>query len=156
MKDQEVLTMSSDLFDVLKRRRACRRFLAKPVPADVLDKIAYAAHRAPTGGNIPYRFVIVVRDPEKKSALSRAARNQKSVAEADTVIVAIGQVIAADLAGRFKRTQKGFISVDKGFRTSVPGVFAGGDAVSGEGTIVQSVAHGKDAAHAIDKYLRER
>jgi NADPH-dependent glutamate synthase beta subunit-like oxidoreductase len=32
-------------------------------------------------------------------------------------------------------------------------VFAGGDAISGEGTIVQSVAHGKRAAHAINKIL---
>jgi glutamate synthase (NADPH/NADH) small chain len=39
--------------------------------------------------------------------------------------------------------------------TSVPGVFAGGDACSdGGATIVKAVAEGRRAAHAIDAYLR--
>jgi len=33
------------------------------VPDEILDKLASAAHKAPTGGNAPYRFVIVVKDP---------------------------------------------------------------------------------------------
>jgi nitroreductase len=60
---------SADLFEVLKKRRACRHFEAKPIPDDVLDKLVYAAHRAPTGGNTPYRFVIVVKDPLKLKML---------------------------------------------------------------------------------------
>jgi len=59
------LSTSTDLFEVLKKRRACRIFLPKPIPAEVLDKVVYAAHRAPTGGNIPYRFVIVVKEPDQ-------------------------------------------------------------------------------------------
>jgi glutamate synthase (NADPH/NADH) small chain len=38
----------------------------------------------------------------------------------------------------------------------MPGVFAGGDMIEGEGTIVQSVAHGKYAARAIHEYLTAR
>jgi NADPH-dependent glutamate synthase beta subunit-like oxidoreductase len=72
---------------------------------------------------------------------------------AETVIVAVGQVIAADLAGEFALTAKGYIRVNDRFHTSVRGVFAGGDAIAGEGTIVQSVAHGKQAAHAIREFL---
>ncbi|HYB03955.1 MAG TPA: nitroreductase family protein [Nitrososphaerales archaeon] len=54
----------SDLFLALKRRHACRSFdPSKAVPEDVLQKLVYAAHRAPTGGGAPYRFLIVVRDP---------------------------------------------------------------------------------------------
>jgi nitroreductase len=67
------LSTSTDLFDVLKRRRACRIFLPKPIPAEVLDKLVYAAHRAPTGGNIPYRFVIVVNDPDQLKMLKAVA-----------------------------------------------------------------------------------
>ncbi|MBX2991902.1 MAG: FAD-dependent oxidoreductase [Bacteroidetes bacterium] len=73
--------------------------------------------------------------------------------EADCIIIAIGQVIQADFVSLFERTPQGFIRVDEGFRTSLDGVFAGGDAIQGEGTIVQSVAHGKTAAHAIHDYL---
>jgi len=51
------------LFDLLRRRHACRQFEPRPVPESALEKLAYAAHRAPTAGNAPYRFVIVVKDP---------------------------------------------------------------------------------------------
>jgi nitroreductase len=67
------LPENTDLFHVLKRRRACRAFLPKPIPTEVLDKVVYAAHRAPTGGNIPYRFIIVVKDPEQLDMLKAAA-----------------------------------------------------------------------------------
>jgi NADPH-dependent glutamate synthase beta subunit-like oxidoreductase len=72
---------------------------------------------------------------------------------ADTVVIAIGQVIGADIISHFTLNKKGFIAVDKKFQTSVPGIFAGGDAISGEGTIVQSVAHGKQAAWAMHEYM---
>ncbi len=51
------------LFDLLRKRHACRHFDPRPVPDEVLEKLVYAAHRAPTAGNAPYRFVIVVKDP---------------------------------------------------------------------------------------------
>lgn len=75
------------------------------------------------------------------------------ILEADTIIIAIGQLIGADVVKRFERTDKGFIAVGNNYQTSLPGVFAGGDAISGEGTIVQSVAHGKEAAHSIHQLL---
>jgi nitroreductase len=64
---ERTTTQSEDeeraLFKVLKRRRACRNFEPKQIPDEILQKLAYAAHRAPTGGNAPYRFVVVVKDP---------------------------------------------------------------------------------------------
>jgi nitroreductase len=55
---------SRALFDVLDKRHACRHFEPRPVPDEILDKLAHAAHRAPTAGNAPYRFVIIMRDPK--------------------------------------------------------------------------------------------
>jgi len=52
------------LFEVLRKRHACRSFEPKPVPHDLLNKIVYAAHRAPTAGNAAYRFIVVVKDPQ--------------------------------------------------------------------------------------------
>jgi glutamate synthase (NADPH/NADH) small chain len=75
------------------------------------------------------------------------------VIAADTVVIAIGQEIRSDSFAQMKRSPKGFIVVDEKFQTSERGVFAGGDAINGEGTIVLSVAHGKQAAHAIHQYL---
>ena len=75
------------------------------------------------------------------------------VLPADTVIVAVGQRVKSEWAARFARTENGFLKVNERFETSMPGVFAGGDLIVGEGTVVQSVAHGKHAAHAIHQYL---
>jgi NADH-quinone oxidoreductase subunit F len=38
--------------------------------------------------------------------------------------------------------------------TNVPGVFAGGDFVSGPGMVIEAIAAGRRGAIAIDKYLR--
>jgi NADPH-dependent glutamate synthase beta subunit-like oxidoreductase len=75
---------------------------------------------------------------------------------ADSVIVAIGQEVRADWLSGLGRTKKGFISVDGKFQSSMAGVFAGGDAVSGEGTVVRSLAQGKQAAHAIHQYVTRK
>jgi len=66
-------TADAVLFETFKKRRACRHFEPRPIPDEILDKLAYAAHRAPTGGNTPYRFVIVVKDPIKLKMLKLIA-----------------------------------------------------------------------------------
>jgi NADPH-dependent glutamate synthase beta subunit-like oxidoreductase len=73
---------------------------------------------------------------------------------ADTVIVAIGQEIPREVFPTLRRTAAGYIAVNESFMTSEQGVFAGGDAIAGEGTIVQSVGQGKRAAHAIFAYVQ--
>lgn len=73
--------------------------------------------------------------------------------EADTVVIAIGQLNDTDWLTSLERQGGGYLKVGKDFQTSLSGVFAGGDMIAGEGTIVQSVAHGKHAAHAINAYL---
>jgi dihydropyrimidine dehydrogenase (NAD+) subunit PreT len=75
--------------------------------------------------------------------------------DADTIIVAIGQSIAADWLDGIDR-ERGYVHVDANFQTSQNNVFAGGDMIAGEGTIVQSVAQGKHAAQAIHNYLHAK
>ncbi len=72
---------------------------------------------------------------------------------ADSVVVAVGQDLRAEWLPRLECTHRGHIAVDGNFQTSLPGVFAGGDAVSGEGTVVRSLAHGIEAAKSIHAYL---
>ena len=38
--------------------------------------------------------------------------------------------------------------------TSIPGVFAGGDAVTGAATVILAMGAGKRAAKGIDEYIR--
>ncbi|MFZ0324018.1 MAG: NADPH-dependent glutamate synthase [Actinomycetes bacterium] len=48
---------------------------------------------------------------------------------------------------------RGFIAVDDDGRTSLPGVFAGGDIVRGSATVILAMGDGKRAAAAIDQHL---
>jgi len=78
--------------------------------------------------------------------------------EADTVIIAIGlepnKIITED--GRLKTNPDGTIVVDENLMTSIPGVFAGGDAIRGEATVILAMGDGKRAAKAIDEYIRRK
>ncbi|MDP6438730.1 MAG: FAD-dependent oxidoreductase, partial [Candidatus Brocadiia bacterium] len=52
-------------------------------------------------------------------------------------------------------TSRGGIVAEAGTgATSLKGVFAGGDIVTGAATVIQAMGAGKDAARAIDRYLR--
>ena len=76
--------------------------------------------------------------------------------EVDSIVVAIGQGIEAnDYFSDLEYTEWGLIQVDKqSLQTSVQGVFAGGDAVSGPATVVKAVGAGKKAAISIDRFIR--
>jgi len=72
---------------------------------------------------------------------------------ANTVILAIGQEVEVP-AQTVVREKNGVVRADADtLATSVPGIFAGGDAVSGPATIIDAIAHGRRASAAIDRFL---
>jgi glutamate synthase (NADPH/NADH) small chain len=78
---------------------------------------------------------------------------------AEVAIIALGAAGAKQLIQAatpdLKSDARGYIWVNpKSMRTSKPGVFAGGDVVSGERTVVLAMAAGRQAAIEIDEYLR--
>ncbi len=74
---------------------------------------------------------------------------------ADQVFKAIGQQLLADeLAGSGLAVEAGKLRVDDDMRTSLDGVWAGGDAVAGQDLTVAAVEDGKRAARfSIDRAL---
>jgi NADPH-dependent glutamate synthase beta subunit-like oxidoreductase len=77
--------------------------------------------------------------------------------EVDTVISALGQ--EADLsfleAGNWKlEVEQGRILINEAGATTIPAIFAGGDAATPFGTVAHAIGSGKRAALAIDRYLR--
>ena len=50
---------------------------------------------------------------------------------------------------------RGNIKVDGNKMTSLPGVFAAGDAARGQSLVVWAIAEGRDAARGVDQYLRQ-
>jgi heterodisulfide reductase subunit A-like polyferredoxin len=73
---------------------------------------------------------------------------------ADTVILAIGQAVDADEFDGFERGPGGTFKVDKlTLATGMPGVFAGGDMVSGPASVIEAVAAVHEAAISIDRFI---
>ena len=75
----------------------------------------------------------------------------------DTVIVAIGQgpnPILTNSTEGLELNKRGNIVADEKGQTSLPYVFAGGDIVTGAATVIKAMGAGKDAAVAIDAYLK--
>jgi len=76
-----------NIFDLFKSRRSIRSFKSEDIPNEYIKKILEAARWAPSAGNIqPWEF-IVIRNPETKREIARAALNQTFIEEAPVVIV---------------------------------------------------------------------
>ena len=80
--------------------------------------------------------------------------------ESEVVIFATGtspNPVLSSTCPALKLNQKGCIIVNpETCETSIPGVFAGGDAVSGASTVISAMSNGKTAAIAIDKMFRKQ
>jgi len=80
----------------------------------------------------------------------------ETVIPADVVIFAIGQRPDIDcLKGRVETVRGRFPRVDpETLATNLPGIFSGGDVVTGTAFIVDAIAAGHKAARSMDRYLR--
>ena len=78
---------------------------------------------------------------------------------ADMIIPAIGQaplIGSLRLEGKGVEADRGLVKVDQGtMATSLPGLYACGDATTGPATVIEAVAAGKRAARAIDAYIQD-
>jgi glutamate synthase (NADPH/NADH) small chain len=85
-----------------------------------------------------------------------AGTGETVMLECDQVFTAIGQgFLPADVDGIPLTLEKGRIKVDAERRTSVPGIWAGGDCVAdGQDLTVAAVEDGKQAALSIDRALK--
>lgn len=82
------------------------------------------------------------------------------VMEADTVIMSLGTspnpLISSTTKGLETNRRKCIVASEENGATSKPGVFAGGDAVTGAATVILAMGAGKAAAAGIDEYLRNK
>jgi glutamate synthase (NADPH/NADH) small chain len=83
-------------------------------------------------------------------------KGSEFVMDVDTVIVAIGRtpnpIIQSTTQG-LAVTKWGTIVADENGKTNIDGVYAGGDIVTGEATVISAMGAGKKAAKAIHEYL---
>lgn len=75
--------------------------------------------------------------------------------ECDLVVVAIG-TNANPILGQTSSLQlnsRGYIATDESLATSIPGVFAGGDIVTGAATVIEAMGAGRKAAASMKEWL---
>ncbi|SER83975.1 Nitroreductase [Mycobacterium sp. 88mf] len=73
--------MSSDIWEVMATARSIRRFTSEPVDEDTLDRCLEAATWAPSGANAQCWRFVVLRSPQLRDAVARAAAQALSVIE---------------------------------------------------------------------------
>jgi glutamate synthase (NADPH) small chain len=80
--------------------------------------------------------------------------------EMDTVVVAIGQgpnpLVTTSTPGLDLNKRGNIVADPETLMTSKPGVFAGGDIVTGAATVILAMGAGKKAAVGIDAYLKTK
>ena len=86
--------------------------------------------------------------------------NSEFELEADCVIMSIGTspnpLIKSTTAGLETKKFGGLVADEQTGATTRPGVFAGGDAVTGAATVILAMGAGKQSAAAIDEYIRNK
>jgi len=85
-------------------------------------------------------------------------KDSEFIFEVDTVIIAIGyrpNPLITTTTPEIKVNEEGCIIVDKHCRTSMRGVYAGGDIILGEATVGEAIGTGKIASTTIHQDIRE-
>jgi nitroreductase len=78
--------------EAIEKRRSIRKYKPDPIPDEFVTELLHAARLAPSGCNAqPWRFKIV-KEPEIKVRLARAAYRQLFIAEAPVVMVCCADI----------------------------------------------------------------
>ena len=94
---------------------------------------------------------------EDDGPVFKDAEGKENLVPADSVIIAISQVPQDRIVTRekdLKLNEKGNLATDSHGETSLPGVFASGDVVTGAKTVVAAVAVSKQIAEDMDRYMK--
>ncbi len=86
-------------------------------------------------------------------------KDSNFVLDVDTVIMAIGQnpnPLLPKVTAGLKTNEDGTVWINKNFMTSIDGVFAGGDIITGADTVISAMGAGKKAAAQIDIWSRKK
>ncbi|HSD56556.1 MAG TPA: NADPH-dependent glutamate synthase [Methanotrichaceae archaeon] len=88
----------------------------------------------------------------------RVKKGSEHIVEVDTVVIAVGTVpnpLIASNTPELKTTKWGTLVVDERCRTTMEGVWAGGDITTGGATVISAMGAGKTAAKDMDEWLRK-
>ena len=99
---------------------------------------------------------MVLGEPDDSGRRRPVRSGEEFFLDVDQIIVAIGQVsnpLLIETVKGLKLWGRGYIKTDENGATSLPGIFAGGDIVTGAATVISAMGAGKRAARAIHSYI---
>ncbi len=97
-------------------------------------------------------------DPDESGRRPQVVEGSNFIMKVDALVVAIGSSVDPLLkltTPELEVNEKGNIVTNENLQTSIPGIFAGGDAVTGPETVVKAMGAGIQAAHQIDLYIKQ-
>ena len=105
---------------------------------------------------LEYTAMELGESDENGKRLLKPGKDSEKMMDIDVAILPIGLLPnTTPFAGELELNKNGTVKVnEETLVTSIPFVFAGGDAVNGPATVAQAVGQGKQAAFYIDRYLQ--
>ncbi len=100
---------------------------------------------------------VVITDIRASESGFEAIEGTERLFPADAIMVCISQVPQDRLVNRDREltlNERGNLATNEDGETSMPGVFASGDVVTGAKTVVAAVAYSKRIAENMDRYMR--
>lgn len=148
--------LGAEVVQVYRRTRAQMPASAEEIDAAIEEGVQIEFLVAPLavdkGVMSCVRMALGAADASGRARPEPVAGSEFRIA-ANTVIMAIGQEVDV-AATTVMRQDSGTIRADPdSLATSVKGIFAGGDAVTGPASIIDAIAQGRTASAAIDRYL---
>jgi len=88
----------NDTIKLIKHHRSIRKYLAKDVPAEMLEAILESARAMPTSINGQQLSVVVVKDQEKKAKIAELTGNQAWIEQAPVFLVFVADFYKTTIA----------------------------------------------------------
>jgi glutamate synthase (NADPH/NADH) small chain len=127
----------------------------------IFDFLAAPTRFLGEGGRVRAMEVVDMELGEPDSSGRRSPHpkpGSEHIVPVDIVIIAVGTVpnpLIASSTPQLKATKWGTLEVDERGRTSMVGVWAGGDITTGGATVISAMGAGKTAAKDMDLWLRQ-
>ena len=83
-----------DVSEAIRKRRSIRKYQARKVENDKIERVLEAGRLAPSAKNLQEWRFVVVRDEGRRKRLAEAAKGQTFVGEAPVVIASCATIFS--------------------------------------------------------------
>jgi glutamate synthase (NADPH/NADH) small chain len=120
-----------------------------------IDGVLFSLNKAPV--RITDEGVVMCDTRRSEEGKIEKIEGTEKLFEADSILIAVSQIPQDKLINRdkdLKLNERGNLATNDAGQTTMPGVFASGDVVTGAKTVVHAVKYSKEIAEAMDRYMK--